>query len=112
LEQELAIVDQQIAEAQREYSSNQETEMYLARTVLEEQWNEQAQALMELSGKLWATEGLLGGEHLSLMKLVLPKKAKTSTAGTGANCWSDPANTACKTSFHCNSLNHRNSLRR
>lgn len=48
LEQELAIVDQHIAEAQREYSSTQKTAMYLARTVLEEQWNEQAQALMEL----------------------------------------------------------------
>lgn len=76
LEQELAIVDQHIAEAQREYSSTQETAMYLARTVLEEQWNEQAQALMELGGKLWATEGMLGGEHLSLMKLVLPKEGE------------------------------------
>jgi len=76
LEQELAIVDQHIAEAQREYSSTQKTAMYLARTVLEEQWNEQAQALMELGGKLWATEGMLGGEHLSLMKLVLPKEGE------------------------------------
>nr|WP_242486635.1 chromosome segregation protein SMC [Pseudomonas sp. TH49] len=76
LEQELAIVDQHIAEAQREYSSAQKTAMYLARTVLEEQWNEQAQALMELGGKLWNVQGRLGGEHLSLMKLVLPKEGE------------------------------------
>jgi len=50
--------------------------MYLARTVLEEQWNEQAQALMELGGKLWNVQGMLGGEHLSLMKLVLPKEGE------------------------------------
>ena len=50
--------------------------MSLARTVLEEQWNEQAQALMELGGKLWTAQGMLGGEHLSLMKLVLPKEGE------------------------------------
>lgn len=76
LEQELAIVDQHIAEAQREYDSIQKTAMFLARTVLEEQWNEQAQALMELGGKLWNVQGMLGGEHLSLMKLVLPQEGE------------------------------------
>ena len=76
LEQELAIVDQHIAEAQREQQTIQKTAMSLARTVLEEQWNEQAQALMELGGKLWTVQGMLGGEHLSLMKLVLPKEGE------------------------------------
>jgi len=76
LEQELAIVDQHITEARREYSSIQKTAMFLARTVLEEQWNEQAQLLMELGGKLWNVQGMLGGEHLSLMKLVLPKEGE------------------------------------
>jgi DNA repair exonuclease SbcCD ATPase subunit len=76
LEQELAIVDQHIAEAQREYVSIQKTAMFLARTVLEEQWNEQAQALMDLGGKLWNVQGMLGGEHLSLMKLVLPQEGE------------------------------------
>lgn len=47
--------------------------MSLAQTVLEERWNEQAQALIELGGKLWNVQGMLGGEHLSLMKLVLPQ---------------------------------------
>lgn len=50
--------------------------MSLARTVLEEQWNEQAQALMELGGKLWNVQGMLGEEHLSLMKLVLPQEGE------------------------------------
>jgi hypothetical protein len=76
LEQELAIVDQHIAEAQREYQTIQRTAMSLARTVLEEQWNEQAQALMDKGAKLWAAEGMLGGEHLTLMKLVIPTKGE------------------------------------
>jgi len=76
LEQELAIVDQHIAEAQREHETIQRTAMSLARTVLEERWNEQAQTLMELGGKLWNVQGMLGGEHLSLMKLVLPQEGE------------------------------------
>ncbi len=76
LEQELAIVDQHIAESQREHQIIQRTAMSLARTVLEERWNEQAQALMDLGGKLWNVQGMLGGEHLSLMKLVLPQEGE------------------------------------
>lgn len=76
LEQELAIVDQHIAEAQKEHQTIQRTAISLVRTVLEEQWNEQAQALMELGGKLWTAQGMLGSEHLSLMKLVLPKEGE------------------------------------
>ncbi|MGY1449735.1 chromosome segregation protein SMC [Pseudomonas chlororaphis] len=74
LEQELVIVDQHIAEAQSEHQTIRRTAMSLARTVLEEQWNEQAQALMELSAKLWAAQGMLGGEQLSLRRMVLPKE--------------------------------------
>lgn len=76
LEQELVIVDRHIDEAQREYSSIKKTAISLARTVLEEQWNEQAQALMDKGAKLWAAEGMLGGEHLTLMKLVIPTKGE------------------------------------
>jgi flagellar biosynthesis/type III secretory pathway protein FliH len=60
LEQELAIVDQHITEAQREHQTIQKTAMSLARTVLEEQWNEQAQALMDLGGKLWPVQACWG----------------------------------------------------
>ena len=49
---------------------------HLIITALEEQWNEQAQALMELCGKLWNVQGMFGGEHLSLMKLVLPQEGE------------------------------------
>ncbi len=76
LEQELVIVDQHIAEAQREHIAIQRTALLLAEKVLEEQWNEKAQALMEMGAKLWAAQRLLGGEHLSLMKLVLPKEGE------------------------------------
>ncbi|WP_446730733.1 chromosome segregation protein SMC [Pseudomonas sp. RU47] len=76
LEQELVIVDQHIAEAQREHTAIQRTALLLAEKVLEEQWNEKAQALMDMGAKLWATQRLLGGEHLSLMKLVLPKEGE------------------------------------
>ncbi|WP_371856131.1 chromosome segregation protein SMC [Pseudomonas sp. R29(2017)] len=109
LEQELVIVDQHIDEAQREHQTIQRTALSLARTVLEEQWNEQTQALMELGGKLWNVQGMLGSEHLRLMKLVLPQE------GEDFHSWSwriDPASTACKPFFRSNLLSHRNSPRR
>lgn len=31
---------------------------------------------MDMGAKLWAAQRLLGGEHLSLMKLVLPKEGE------------------------------------
>nr|WP_308416446.1 chromosome segregation protein SMC [Pseudomonas chlororaphis] len=73
LEQELAIVDRHIAEAQREHLAIQRTAMLLARTVLEEQWNEKAQALLDFGAKLWAVQGMLGGDQPSLRRLVLPE---------------------------------------
>ncbi len=48
LQQELAIVDQHVAEAQSEHLAIQRTALLLAEKVLEEQWNEKAQALMDM----------------------------------------------------------------
>ena len=81
LEQELVIVDQHIAEAQREHLAIQRTALLLAEKVLEEQWNEKAQALMDMGAKLWATQRLLGGDQISLRRLVLPKE------GEGFDTW-------------------------
>ena len=81
LEQELGIVDQHIAEAQREHLAIQRTALLLAEKVLEEQWNEKAQALMDMGAKLWATQRFLGGDQISLRRLVLPKE------GEGFDTW-------------------------
>lgn len=81
LEQEMVIVDQHIVEAQKEHNALERTAMLLAQTVLEEQWNEKAQALMDAGGKLWAVERMLGGDQLSLRRLVLPKE------GEGFDAW-------------------------
>lgn len=81
LGQELAIVEQHIAEAQRENLAIQRTAILLAEKVLEEQWNEKAQALMDMGAKLWAAQRLLGGDQISLRRLVLPKE------GEGFDTW-------------------------
>ena len=81
LEQELVIVDEHIAEAQREHLAIQRTALLLAEKVLEEQWNGKAQALMDMGAKLWAAQRLLGGDQLSLRRLVLPKE------GEGFDTW-------------------------
>lgn len=81
LEQEMVIVDQHILEAQKEHSAIERTAMLLAKMALEEQWNEIAQALMDAGGKLWAVERMLGGDQLSLRRLVLPKE------GEGFDTW-------------------------
>jgi hypothetical protein len=56
LEQELVIVDQHIAEAQKEHLAIQRTAILLAEKVLEEEWNEKAQVLMDVGAKLWAAQ--------------------------------------------------------
>lgn len=81
LEQELVIVDQHIAEAQSEHLTIQRTALLLAEKVLAEQWNEKAQALMDMGAKLWASKRFLGDDQLSLRRLVLPKE------GEGFDTW-------------------------
>lgn len=46
--------------------------------------------------QLLNVQGMLGGEHLSLMKLVLPKEGEDFTARTGASCWIDLASTSAR----------------
>ncbi|MDO9342592.1 MAG: chromosome segregation protein SMC [Pseudomonas sp.] len=76
LEQELAIVDKYIAEAQEKYKEIERTALWLSYTVLEEKWNEAAKALFEVGGKLWANYNLLGLDQVGLMKLAVPEEGE------------------------------------
>ncbi|NVZ32136.1 hypothetical protein HX779_09135 [Pseudomonas sp. A4002] len=102
LKKELVTVDQHIDEAQKKYNAIERTAMFLARTVLEEQWNEKAQVLMDLGSKLWAVEGMLGGDQLSLRKWCFQNRVMASTNGADVNGRSFQANTPCRTSYRCN----------
>ncbi|WP_339070207.1 chromosome segregation protein SMC [Pseudomonas idahonensis] len=85
LEQELIIIDQHIAEAQREHKSIEKEALYLARIVLEEQWNEKAQELLDMGGKLWLAIDLVDGDQTSLRKLVLPEEGEKLRDWTGSD---------------------------
>jgi len=87
LEQELVIVDQHIDEAQKEHKAIERQALLLARTVLEEQWNEKAQELLEMGGKLWSAINLVGGDQISLRKLVLPEEGENFRNWTSSDLW-------------------------
>lgn len=76
LEQELATLDKHIDEAQREHLAIEKKALHLANTVLEEKWNQAAQALLDVGGKLWASYHLINRDQISLMKLVLPEQGE------------------------------------
>lgn len=76
LEQELATVDRYIEEAQQAHQKIQDTALRLAHDALEETWNEAAQALLEVGGKLYAAARLIGRDPVSLMKLDIPEQGE------------------------------------
>lgn len=76
LENELATVERYIAEAQKEHTAIERKALHLAHTVLEEKWNQAAEALLEVGGKLRASYHLIGHDPLGLMKLVLPEQGE------------------------------------
>ncbi|WKL50893.1 chromosome segregation protein SMC [Pseudomonas kielensis] len=76
LEQELVTVDKYIAEAQEKQKGIERTALWLSQTVLEEQWNKAAKALLEVGGKLWANYNLLGHDPVGLMKLAVPERGE------------------------------------
>lgn len=76
LEQELAIVDRHIIEAQAELQKLEETALRLAHNALEEAWNEAAQTLLDVGGKLYAAARLIGHDPVSLMKLDIPEQGE------------------------------------
>ncbi|MBD8805698.1 chromosome segregation protein SMC [Pseudomonas syringae] len=73
LKQELATVDQYIVEAQEKHKGIERDALWLSQTVLEEKWNEAANALFEVGGRLWANYNLLGIDQVSLLKLAVPQ---------------------------------------
>ncbi|NWD57646.1 chromosome segregation protein SMC [Pseudomonas veronii] len=74
LEQELVTIDLHITEAQKERAKIENKAAHLANTVLEEKWNEAANALLETGGKLWAARNLINREPVALMKLDIPEQ--------------------------------------
>ncbi|SEN48325.1 hypothetical protein SAMN04487857_11857 [Pseudomonas sp. ok272] len=76
LEQELVTLDQHITEAQKERAKIENQAAHLANTVLEEKWNEAAQALLDVGGKLWAVRRLINRDPVALMKLDIPEQGE------------------------------------
>ncbi|VVP53074.1 chromosome segregation protein SMC [Pseudomonas fluorescens] len=76
LEQELASVDWHIAEAQAEHKKTEAAALRLAHTTLQEEWNEAAQALLDVGGKLYAAARLIDRDPVSLMKLDIPEQGE------------------------------------
>ncbi|MBD8272407.1 chromosome segregation protein SMC [Pseudomonas fluorescens] len=76
LDQELVTIDLHITEAQTERAKIENKAAHLANTVLEEQWNEAAKALLETGGKLWAARKLISLDPVSLLKLHIPEQGE------------------------------------
>ncbi|WP_085607031.1 MULTISPECIES: chromosome segregation protein SMC [unclassified Pseudomonas] len=87
LEQELVIVDQHIDEARKEHKTIERRALLLAQTVLEEQWNEKAQELLAMGGKLWSAISLVGGDQVTLRKLVIPEEGENFNSWTSTDLW-------------------------
>lgn len=90
LEQELAIVNSHISEARVEHQKIEDTALRLAHDALEETWNEAAQTLLDVGGKLYAAARLIGRDPVSLMKLDIPELGENF----GSWKWSELANRA------------------
>ena len=80
-------MDQHIDEARKEHKTIERRALLLARTVLEEQWNEKAQELLEMGGKLWSAINLVGGDQISLRKLILPEEGENFRNWTSSDLW-------------------------
>lgn len=76
LEQELITVDQHIEEAQQEHKKIERKALHLAHDALEEKWNEAANALLDVGGKLYAAARLIDRDAVSLHKLDIPEQGE------------------------------------
>jgi hypothetical protein len=74
LEQELVTVDQHIEEAQKECKKIESTALHLAHDALEEKWNEAANSLLDIGGKLYAAARLIDRDAVSLLNLDIPEQ--------------------------------------
>lgn len=94
LEQELVTVDQHITEAQEEHKKIENKALHLAHDALEEKWNEAAQALLEVGGKLYAATCMIERDPVSLFNLNIPEQGENF----GSWKWGDLADRAKQ---HC-----------
>lgn len=76
LEQELATVDRYIAEAEKEHKAVERKALLLAHTVLEEKWNQAAETLLDVGGKLYAASRMINRDSVSLFKLDIPEQGE------------------------------------
>lgn len=90
LEQELTIVDQHITEAQEERKKIENQALHLAHNALEEKWNEAAQALLDVGGRLYAATRMIQRDPVSLFKLDIPEQGENF----GSWRWGDLADRA------------------
>jgi hypothetical protein len=90
LEQELKTVDQHITEAQEKHKKLEQQALSLALYTYEEKWNEAAQALLEVGGKLYAAQSMIGREVVALLKLDIPEQGENY----GSWKWRDLADRA------------------
>lgn len=90
LEQELSIVDQHITEAQEERQKIENQALHLAHNALEEKWNEAAQALLEVGGRLYAATRMIQRDPVSLFNLDIPEQGENF----GSWRWGDLADRA------------------
>ena len=96
LEQELIIVDQQITEAQEEHKKIENQALHLAHNALEEKWNEAAQALLDVGGRLYAASRMIQRDPVSLFKLDIPEQGENF----GSWRWGDLADRASEYRVH------------
>lgn len=94
LEQELKTVDQHITEAQEKHKKLEQQALHLALYTYEEKWNEAAQALLDVGGKLYAVQNLIGRDAVALLKLDIPEQGENY----GSWKWRDLAD---RSSGHC-----------
>ncbi|NMZ81958.1 chromosome segregation protein SMC [Pseudomonas mandelii] len=96
LEQELTIVDQHITEAQEEHKKIENQALHLAHDALEEKWNEAAQALLDVGGRLYAASRMIQRDPVSLFKLDIPEQGENF----GSWRWGDLADRASEYRVH------------
>lgn len=96
LEQELTIVDQHITEAQEAHKKIENQALHLAHNALEEKWNEAAQALLDVGGRLYAATRMIQRDPVSLFKLDIPEQGENF----GSWRWGDLADRAGQYRVH------------
>lgn len=96
LEQELTIVDQHITEAQEEHKKIENQALHLAHNALEEKWNEAAQALLDVGGRLYAATRMIQRDPVSLFNLDIPELGENF----GSWRWGDLADRASEHRVH------------